>query len=211
MPGALRSLRLARPTRLLGAIEPTELRPVLVSIVRLVLFPFFVGPAVVDFLAERVGIDGLMLVWAGGFTLTAALVVVLAHDQGRPLAQAPDAHRTTLDRNPFEGFTWRVRSRHLLFVALLLAFANRAVRTQVLTRIDLTVNSLTMRNQLFATGRLIRRFGVTSGLLLIAVITAIAFVRCHALMTAGPILFQRQSNLGGQKCQRECPGLERCA
>ncbi|HTX24200.1 MAG TPA: MFS transporter [Steroidobacteraceae bacterium] len=158
------------------------------------------GPAIVDFLAKRVGNDGLMLISAGGFAFTAVLVILLAGEKRRLLAQAPDAQRTTLDhrlgRNPFEGFTLLFRSPYLLLVAAFLfvmtsvstivyvqlndiithSFANRAARTQAFATIDLTVNSLTVLIQLLGTGRLIRRFGVTTGLLLNPLIMAIAFV-----------------------------------
>ncbi len=158
------------------------------------------GPAVVDFLAKRVGNDGLMLISAAGFALTAALVVLLAGEKRRLAAEAPDAQRTTLDRrlgkNPFEGFTLLFRSRYLLLVALFLfvmtsvstivyvelqdiighSFASRAARTQAFATIDLAVNSLTVLIQLFGTGRLIQRFGVTAGLLLNPVVMAVAFI-----------------------------------
>jgi len=141
-----------------------------------------------------------MLISAGGFAFTAVLVILLAGEKRRLLAQAPDAQRTTLDhrlgRNPFEGFTLLFRSPYLLLVAAFLfvmtsvstivyvqlndiithSFANRAARTQAFATIDLTVNSLTVLIQLLGTGRLIRRFGVTTGLLLNPLIMAIAFV-----------------------------------
>src|SRR6185437_1254050 len=126
------------------------------------------GPAIVDFLAKRVGNNGLMLISAGGFALTAMLVILLAGEKRRLLAESPDAQRTTLDRrlgrNPFEGFALLFRSRYLLLIALFLfvmtsvstvvyvqlndiighSFANRAARTQAFATIDLATNSLTV-------------------------------------------------------------------
>ncbi len=158
------------------------------------------GPAIVDFLARRVGNDGLMLISAAGFALTAVLVILLAGEKRRLLAASPDAQRTTLDHrlgsNPLEGFMLLFRSRYLLLIAVFLfimtsvstivyvqlndiithSFANRAARTQAFATIDLAVNSLTVLIQLFGTGRLIQRFGVTSGLLLNPLIMAVAFV-----------------------------------
>ncbi|HUN27708.1 MAG TPA: Npt1/Npt2 family nucleotide transporter [Steroidobacteraceae bacterium] len=158
------------------------------------------GPAIVDFLAKRVGNDGLMLISAAGFAFTAVLVILLAGEKRRLLAASPDAQRTTLDHrlspNPFEGFALLMRSRYLLLVALFLfvmtsvstivyvqlndiithSFANRAARTQAFATIDLAVNSLTVLIQLFGTGRIIQRFGVTAGLLLNPLIMALAFI-----------------------------------
>jgi ATP:ADP antiporter, AAA family len=166
------------------------------------------GPALVDFLARRVGNNGLMLISAAGFAFTAALVILLAGEKQRLLAQSPDAQRTTLDhrlgRNPFEGFTLLFRSPYLLLVAGFLfvmtsvstivyvqlndiithSFANRAARTQAFATIDLAVNSFTVLIQLLGTGRFIRRFGVTTGLVLNPLIMAIAFV----LVIFSPVL-----------------------
>ncbi len=166
------------------------------------------GPAIVDFLAKRVGNNGLMLISAVGFALTAALVIVLAGEKQRLLAESPDAQRTTLDhrlgRNPFEGFALLFRSRYLLLIALFIfvmtsvstvvyvqlvniithSFANHAARTQAFATIDLATNSLTVLIQLVGTGRLIKRFGVTSGLLLNPFIMALAFV----LVIFSPVL-----------------------
>jgi AAA family ATP:ADP antiporter len=56
------------------------------------------------------------------------------------------------------------------------SFPNKAARTQAYAVIDLVVNTLALIIQLLGTGRLIRRFGVTTGLLLNPVIMVIAFV-----------------------------------
>jgi len=176
------------------------------------------GPAIVDFLAKRVGNDGLMLISACGFALTAALVMLLAGEKKRLLAESPDAQRTTLDhrlgRNPFEGFALLFRSRYLLLIALFIfvmtsvstvvyvqlvdiighSFKNHAARTQAFATIDLATNSLTVLIQLLGTGRLIKRFGVTSGLMLNPFIMALAFV----LVIFSPVLLV----LGGVQVMR---------
>ncbi|MGH8217808.1 MAG: NTP/NDP exchange transporter [Steroidobacteraceae bacterium] len=176
------------------------------------------GPAIVDFLAKRVGNDGLMLISAVGFALTAALVILLAGEKKRLLAESPDAQRTTLDhrlgRNPFEGFALLFRSRYLLLIALFIfvmtsvstvvyvqlvdiighSFKNHAARTQAFATIDLATNSLTVLIQLLGTGRLIKRFGVTSGLMLNPFIMALAFV----LVIFSPVLLV----LGGVQVMR---------
>ena len=55
-------------------------------------------------------------------------------------------------------------------------FASKAARTQAFATIDLAVNSVAVLIQLFGTGRFIKRFGVTTGLLLNPVIMVVAFL-----------------------------------
>jgi AAA family ATP:ADP antiporter len=55
-------------------------------------------------------------------------------------------------------------------------FVSRAARTQAYASIDLATNSIAVLIQLFGTGRFIRRFGVTTGLLLNPVIMVAAFL-----------------------------------
>jgi AAA family ATP:ADP antiporter len=110
------------------------------------------------------------------------------------------AQRTTLDHrlggNPLDGFRLLFRSRYLLLLALFLllmtwistivyiqlgeliskAFSSREARTQAYAAIELVVNSAAVFIQIFGTGRIISRFGVTTGLLVNPVIMVIAFV-----------------------------------
>jgi ATP:ADP antiporter, AAA family len=158
-----------------------------------------VGPALATLLATLVGNDGLMLISAAGFAVTAALVVVLAREKRR-LATTTDAQHTTLDHrlggNPLDGFRLLARSRYLLLFALFLflmtwistivyfqlgdlitkAFSNHDARTRAYAMIDLAVNSATVLIQLFGTGRFIQRFGVTTGLLINPIIMVVAFL-----------------------------------
>jgi AAA family ATP:ADP antiporter len=168
-----------------------------------------VGPAAATLLATRIGNNNLMLISAAGFAVTAGLVRVLAHEKQRLLSVGAEAQRTTLDHrlkgNPFDGFRLLLQSRYLLLLALFLllmtwistivyiqlgdlitkAFADKAARTQAYALIDLTVNSLALLLQVFGTGRLISRFGVTSGLLANPVIMVTAFLT----IVFSPVLF----------------------
>jgi AAA family ATP:ADP antiporter len=158
------------------------------------------GPALATFLVKAVGDNNLMLISAAGFVLTAWLVKLLAREKLNLLKTGATAQHTTLDRklpgNPFDGFQLLLRSRYLLLLALFLllmtwistivyiqlgdlishAFADRSARTQAYAAIDLTVNLIAVLLQLFGTGRIISRFGVTTGLLLNPVVMAIAFL-----------------------------------
>ena len=159
-----------------------------------------IGPAIATFLAKDVGNNGLMLIAAGGFVVTAVLVSMLAREKEKLLAQGAAAQPTTLDHrlggNPIDGFLLLLRSPYLLLLAAFLllmtwistivyfqlgdlitkAYTDKAARTEAYAAIDLTVNSLAVVVQLFGTGRIIKRFGVQTGLLLNPVIMVVAFL-----------------------------------
>ncbi|HUK01696.1 MAG TPA: Npt1/Npt2 family nucleotide transporter [Steroidobacteraceae bacterium] len=178
-----------------------------------------VGPAVATFLAKLVGNNGLMLISAAGFVVTALIVVLLSREKQKLVAAGAEAQRTSLDHrlggNPFAGFALLARSPYLLLLALFLllmtwistivyiqlgdlitkAFASREARTQAYALIDLSVNSIAVIIQLLGTGRFIQRFGVTTGLLLNPVIMVIAFlaiVFSPVLMILGGIQILRR-------------------
>ncbi|MGE0814665.1 MAG: NTP/NDP exchange transporter [Vicinamibacterales bacterium] len=157
------------------------------------------GPALAALLVGVVGTNMLMLISAAGFVVTAWLVRVLEHEKRRLGAMAT-GQATSLDRplkgNPFEGFTLLVQSPYLAMIALFIllmttistiiyfqlgdliskAFESREARTQAYATIDLAVNGSTVFLQLFGTGRIIERYGVTTGLLLNPVIMVVAFL-----------------------------------
>jgi AAA family ATP:ADP antiporter len=156
------------------------------------------APAFVTFYVETVGTNTLMLISAAGFAIT-ALMVRLLEAEKRKLA-AGEAQKTSLDHSlggsPFDGFMLLFRSPYLLMIALFLllmtwvstvvyfqlgaaitaAFTDRAARTQAYATIDLATNSMAVLVQLFGTGRFIKRFGVTAGLMVNPVIMVLAFL-----------------------------------
>jgi ATP:ADP antiporter, AAA family len=159
-----------------------------------------VGPAIATFLAKSVGNNGLMLIAAGGFVVTAVMVSLLAKEKEKLLAHGGEVQKTTLNHrlggNPLDGFVLLFRSPYLLLLALFLllmtwistivyfqlgdlitkAFDSKEARTQAYATIDLIVNSLAVLVQLFGTGRIIQRFGVQTGLLVNPIIMVIAFL-----------------------------------
>jgi ATP:ADP antiporter, AAA family len=158
------------------------------------------APAFITLFVNAVGTNTLLLISAAGFTITAFLVRFLEAEKRKLAATDEEAQKTRLDRklggNPFDGFVLLFRSRYLLMIALFLLlmtwistviyfqlgdliskeFASRAARTQAYATIDLATNSAAVLIQLFGTGRFIRRFGVTTGLLLNPVIMVVAFL-----------------------------------
>jgi len=113
-------------------------------------------------------------------------------------------HRLNANPNPFAGFGLLLRSPYLLLIAgfiLLLtwistiiyfqqaafianAFESREARTQAFAAVDLVVNLSAIAVQLFGTGRIVTRFGVTTGLVLNPLIMFAAFI----LIAISPVL-----------------------
>ncbi len=158
------------------------------------------APAFISLFVTLTGTNTLLLISAAGFTITALLVRLLEAQKARFAAADAAAQHTTLRRrlggNPFDGFTLLLRSPYLAMIALFLLlmtwistviyfqlgdlisheFASRAARTRAYAMIDLATNSGAVLIQLFGTGRFIRRFGVTAGLLANPVIMLVAFL-----------------------------------
>jgi AAA family ATP:ADP antiporter len=160
----------------------------------------WVAPFFVTFFVDEVGTNNLLLISAAGFLVTAFLVRALEAEKRKIAILEPQAQKTTLDRslsgNPFDGFALLFKSPYLLMIALFLLlmttistviyfqlgdtitkqFASRAERTQVYATISLVTNSLAILVQLFGTGRFIKRFGVTAGLLVNPMVMVVAFL-----------------------------------
>ena len=158
------------------------------------------APAFITFFVKAVGTNTLLLISAAGFIITAFLVRLVEAEKRKLTASDNEAQKTSLDRrlggSPFDGFMLLFRSRYLLMMALFLLlmtwistviyyqlqvlitkdFTSLADRTQAYATIDLATNSLAVLIQLFGTGRFIKRFGVTTGLLLNPVIMVLAFL-----------------------------------
>lgn len=159
------------------------------------------GPALATGLAHSIGNNGLLILSAIGFLLTAGAITRLTGMQkelsqtGTQKELSPRLNRA-LPGSPFDGFRLLLRSRYLLLITAFLllmtwistivyiqlgdlithAFPGREARTQAYATIDLIVNSLAVLVQLLGTGRIIRRFGVTFGLLVNPLIMVVAFV-----------------------------------
>jgi ATP:ADP antiporter, AAA family len=177
------------------------------------------APAFTVLFVNAVGANTLLLISAAGFTVTAFLVRGVEAEKRRLVAMDKTAQQTSLDHrlggNPFDGFTLLFKSPYLLMIALFVLlmttistviyfqlqdlitheFATRAERTRAFATIDLATNSIAVLVQLFGTGRIIQRFGVTTGLLLNPVIMVIAFLAVAfspVLMVLGTIQVLRR-------------------
>ncbi len=158
------------------------------------------APAFTILFVRALGTNNLLLISAAGFAITGFLVRLMEKEKRRLVAVDEDAQKSSLDHrlggNPFDGFMLLFKSRYLLMIALFLLlmtwistviyfqlgdliskeFVSRVARTQAYASIDLATNSIAVLIQLFGTGRFIRRFGVTTGLLLNPVIMVVAFL-----------------------------------
>src|SRR5690606_8187500 len=154
------------------------------------------GPLASDMTVAYIGESGVLLLGAALFVGAIACQRVLLRVW---TGQAPPQERAPLDRplggNPFAGFTLLARSPYLLGIALFVVllslvttllyfeqlrlvestFAERADRTRVFARIDWIVQGLTLLSQIFLTGRIATRFGVTVLLTLVPLIMILGF------------------------------------
>ncbi|MHB1204507.1 MAG: NTP/NDP exchange transporter [Rhodospirillaceae bacterium] len=148
------------------------------------------GPTITALLVKVVGTNPLLLIAACGFAITIGIVLLLVREKERLRVTGNDPQRTKLDHtltgNPFKGFGLVAKSPYLLGIAAFVLFMTwvstiiyfmqqdliaklfetREARTQAFALVELIVNVLTIVVQVFGTGRLVARFGVTTGLML---------------------------------------------
>ena len=170
-----------------------------------------VGPAVTALLAPRMGPVNLLPVAAA---LLAGALVCVARLRGDAPAAGPGtlpADESPLGGGALGGFTRVLGSSYLAGIALFVAlgtlfatfvyfqqaqimrsaFADPGRRTAVFAVMDLIVNALTIGAQLFVTGALATRFGVTRVLPALPVLTLAGFTVLTMAATAGVlIMFQ---------------------
>ena len=142
-----------------------------------------VGPFMTDMLVGRIGHTGILFVGGSMFLVAIACQRALLRI-GKSHDWTMDGAATAMDRpiggNPFAGFSLVLKSPYLLGIAtfvILLAsvntflyfeqlrtvsatFTDVADRTRVFSRLDYTVQSLTIIGQLTITGRLAKKWGI---------------------------------------------------
>ena len=156
------------------------------------------GPIVTDLTVESIGNAGVLLVGAGMFVvaigaqlaLIAAARVIAERDGG-----TAESLREGLGGNPFEGFALVARSRYLLMIALFVvllsavntflyfeqlkqveeAYESIEARTSVFAKFDYVVQGMTIVTQLFLTGLIATRLGVTALLTIIPAVMVVGF------------------------------------
>ena len=159
-----------------------------------------IGPLLTRLLIGRLGISGLLVVAAIGFGIVIVLIHLLMGEKTRLRSHDREAQQTTLDHSlrgsALEGFGELLRSPYALSQAafiLLMTWVNTvayflqtdvvarsytaiASRAQVFADIDLVVNVCTAATLILGLGRIVQRFGVTTGLLLNPLLMIVAFI-----------------------------------
>lgn len=187
------------------------------------------GPAITTGLVKAVGINTLLLISAGGFLITIFIVLLLIKEKEHLRVTGDDPQRTTLNHsltgNPFKGFGLVARSPYLIGIAgfvlfmtwvstilsfmqqdlIAKLFETREARTQAFAMIELVVNILTIGIQIFGTGRLVARFGVTTGLLINPILMVGGFVGIALMpvLLLGVFVVRRVSEYGIARPSRE--------
>ena len=165
-----------------------------------------IGPMMTDLLVERVGNSGILFLGAGMFALGIVMQRILlrarAHTEWGRNELTPVNDRP-MGGNPFAGVTLILRSPYLLgitsFVILLAmvntflyfeqlrvvaaTFSDTTERTRVFSRIDYTVQTLTIISQVIITGHLARKWGVVVLLTLVPFAMIFGFVLLAATGT----------------------------
>jgi AAA family ATP:ADP antiporter len=191
---------------LLELFEPAQTKRLFPAIAAGGTTGALVGPMLTDLLVGAVGNAGILFLGAGMFVLAILLQRVLLGIARRTargsLAAAIDA---PMGGNPFAGFTLLFKSPYLLgitlFVVLLasvstilyfdqldlvrITFADTADRTRVFSRIDYTVQSLTLVAQFFITGRVARRWGVLPLVTVVPLLMVAGFLTLATFYTFG--------------------------
>ncbi len=153
-----------------------------------------VGSGLTSMLADR--LDPLFLL-----PVSMVLLEVAARMAGGLCKEGPGHGESTSDEGGLggglgEGITTVIGSPYLLSIAAFMllytitatflyflqaevvseAFADRGTRTAFFARLDLMVNTLTVLIQIFATGRLMKRWGVAAALSLLPAVCIIGFL-----------------------------------
>ena len=160
-----------------------------------------IGPSIPSFFSAYLGTDNLLLLASVMLVVPIPLIFYLQALKKPELssdAMAPDIPPARIGGNPFAGFTLFLSNPYLLAIGLfillytgissfvyfelknLLGELSRAERTAIWAQMDLTVNVLSIAVGLFATGRIVGKFGmpvtialipllICAGLLIVAI------------------------------------------
>lgn len=169
----------------------------------------FIGPLANDFTVDRIGNSGVLFMGAALFFLAIGAQRVLLriwHD--RPAREEAAAPERPIGGNPFAGFMLVLRSPYLLGIALFVillstvstllyfeqlrlveaAFSDTTERTRIFARLDWIVQGLTILSQIFITGRVAKRFGVTPLVTLVPIAMIFGFLALAASGTLTVLL-----------------------
>jgi ATP:ADP antiporter, AAA family len=169
-----------------------------------------VGPLLSDLTVVTIGNSGVLFMGATLFFLAIAAQRVLLRmwRERPPNAEAAGGQERPIGGNPFAGFTMVLRSPYLLGIALfvvLLATVNTLLyfeqlrlveaaisdtteRTRLFARVDWIVQTLAILSQIFLTGRIAKRFGVTALVTMVPIAMIFGFLALAASGTLTVLL-----------------------
>jgi AAA family ATP:ADP antiporter len=164
-----------------------------------------VGPSIPTLFATNLGTDVLMLIAAVALIIPIGLVLYLERLKVTNLHNEDvhaDLSAAKIGGNPFAGFKMFISNPYLLAIGVfillytavgsfvyfeqknLLAEFSRAERTQILGLKDWVVNILTFSIGMFATSRIVKRFGMSTTLALVPVFICLGMV----ILALAPVL-----------------------
>lgn len=156
-----------------------------------------IGPSIPSFFSDSLGTDNLMLIASVMLLIPIPIIFYLQALKGSDLHNedlSPNAGTATIGGNPFAGFKMFFSNPYLLGIGLfiflytgistfvyfelknLLAHLGREERTAVWAQMDLAVNTLSIATGLFATGRIVSKFGMPFTIALVPVLICIGLL-----------------------------------
>jgi AAA family ATP:ADP antiporter len=156
-----------------------------------------IGPAIPSFFSESLGTDNLMLIASVMLLIPIPIIFYLQSLKSSDLGnedlylRKPNA---TIGGNPFSGFKMFFANPYLLAIGLfiflytgvssfvyfelknLLSELSRVERTAVWAKMDLAVNILSITTGLFATGRIVGKFGMPVTIALVPVLICVGLL-----------------------------------
>lgn len=163
-----------------------------------------VGPAIPLLLITHTGIEALLLIASLLLLITTPLVFWLQHlsRSDTMFNDLNSAVKATMPDNILDGFSSFIKSPYLLAIGVfillytsissfvyfelknLLVDYDRETRAQIWAGMDLTVNILTVSVAIFVTGRMTKKFGLTTTLTCIPVLIAAGLI----ILAMAPLL-----------------------
>lgn len=156
-----------------------------------------IGPTIPSFFSDSLGTDNLMLIASLMLLLPIPIIFYLQSLKSTDLhneALTAGSARATIGGNPFAGFKMFFSNPYLLAIGLfiflytgissfvyfelknLLADLTRPERTAVWAQMDLAVNTLSIATGLFATGRIVSKFGMPFTIALVPVLICLGLL-----------------------------------
>jgi AAA family ATP:ADP antiporter len=156
-----------------------------------------IGPSIPSFFSASLGTDNLMLIASLMLVLPIPIIFYLQSLKSSTLHNEDLALKSptaTIGGNPFAGFKMFFSNPYLLAIGFfiflytgissfvyfelknLLSELTRAERTAVWAQMDLAVNTLSILTGLFATGRIVSRFGMPVTIALVPVLICIGLL-----------------------------------